>query len=188
MLRRFFFFLSRSGLASTVILGCYVPLAAAQMGSSGTVNVLVFDSSGAAVEHANLVLQDLATNDSRTMQTQETGTGTFATVPLGTYKLTVTKTGFETQVINSVVVQGGRVTDLKVTLKVGAASETVVVQSGTPLVETTSNAIATTIDMKQINELPLQGRNIATLAFLSAGYSGAPVNGFGTWNGLRRAA
>jgi hypothetical protein len=76
------------------------------------------------------------------------------------------------------------VTDLKVTLKVGAASETVVVQSGTPLVETTSNAIATTIDMKQINELPLQGRNIATLAFLSAGYSGTPVTGGGTWNGL----
>jgi hypothetical protein len=185
MLQRFFFLLSRAGLASTVILlASYVPPASAQMGSAGTVNVLVFDSTGAAVEGANLLLQDLATNDSRRMQTLATGTGTFATVPLGTYRLTVTKTGFETQVTNAVVVQGGRVTDVKVTLKVGAASETVVVQSATPLVETTSNAIATTIDMKQLNDLPLQGRNIARLAFLSAGYSGTPVNGGGTWNGL----
>src|SRR5205823_3259665 len=86
--------------------------------------------------------------------------------------------------MGSVGVQGGRVTDVKVTLKVGAATETVIVESATPLVEATSNAIATTIDMKQINELPLQGRNIATLAFLSAGYSGTPVGGGGTWNGL----
>ena len=156
----------------------------AQMGSSGTVNVIVLDSSGATVQGAKLVLQDLATNDTRSAETQETGTGTFPTVPLGTYKLTVSKTGFEIQVLSSVVVQGGRVTDVKVQLKVGAATEKVVVESATPLVETTSNAIATTIDMKQINDLPLQGRNIATLAFLSAGYSGTPVNGGGTWNGL----
>ena len=156
----------------------------AQMGSSGTVNVIVLDSSGATVQGAKLVLQDLATNDTRSAETQEVGTATFPTVPLGTYKLTVSKDGFQTQVLNSVVVQGGRVTDVKVQLKVGAATETVVVESATPLVETTSNAIATTIDMKQINDLPLRTRNIAALAFLSAGYSGTPVNGGGTWNGL----
>lgn len=156
----------------------------AQMGSSGTVNVIVLDSSGATVQGAKLVLQDLATNDIRSEVTQEAGASTFPTVPLGTYKLTVSKDGFQTEVLNSVVVQGGRVTDVKVQLKVGAATERVVVESATPLVETTSNAIATTIDMKQINDLPLRTRNIATLAFLTAGYSGTPVNGGGTWNGL----
>lgn len=156
----------------------------AQMGSSGTINVIVLDSSGATVQGAKLVLQDLATNDIRSEVTHEVGASSFPTVPLGTYKLTVSKDGFETQVLSSVVVQGGRVTDVKVQLKVGAATETVVVESATPLVETTSNAIATTIDMKQINDLPLRSRNIAALAFLSAGYSGTPVNGGGTWNGL----
>lgn len=157
----------------------------AQMGSVGTVNVVVLDSSGATVQGAKLVLQDLATNVAREAETQQAGNYSFVTLPLGTYKLTVSKTGFQNDLLNSVVVQGGRVTDVKITLKVGAANETVVVQGGaTPLVETTSNAIATTIDMKQINDLPLQARNIATLAFLSAGYSGTPVNGGGTWNGL----
>ena len=154
----------------------------AQMGSVGTVSVLVLDSSGAAVQGAKLVLQDLATNELRTVQTQGAGTATFASVPLGAYKLTVTKDGFQTEVLGSVVVQGGRVTDVKVALKVGATNQTVVVEGATPLVETTSNAIASTINMKQIEDLPLQGRNISSLAQLTPGFSG--TGGAGTWNGL----
>ncbi|PYT92366.1 MAG: carboxypeptidase regulatory-like domain-containing protein, partial [Acidobacteria bacterium] len=187
MLRRFFFIFGRlgMGIGSTAILLCWNVLPArAQMGSVGTVNVIVLDPSGSAVQGAMLQLQDLATNETHSAETQQVGSYSFVTIPLGTYKLTVRKTGFETLVLSSVVVQGGRVTDVKVTLRVGAATETVIVESATPLVEATSNAIATTIDMKQINELPLQGRNIATLAFLSAGYSGTPVGGGGTWNGL----
>ncbi|PYT86103.1 MAG: hypothetical protein DMG36_26640, partial [Acidobacteria bacterium] len=187
MLRRFFFIFSRLGIGigcTAVLLFWNVLPARAQMGSVGTINVIVLDSSGSAVQGAKLQLQDLATNETRVAETQEVGSYSFVTIPLGTYKLTVTKTGFETLVLSSVVVQGGRVTDVKVTLKVGAATEKVIVESATPLVEATSNAIATTIDMKQINDLPLQARNIATLAFLSAGYSGTPVNGGGTWNGL----
>ena len=154
----------------------------AQMGSVGTLDVIVLDSSGATVQGAKLALQDLATNEVRTVETQGAGTATFPSVPLGTYKLTVTKDGFQTEVLNAVVVRGGRVTDAKVTLKVGSTTQSVVVEGATPLVETTSNAIASTIDMKQIEDLPLGGRNIANLAFLTPGFSG--TGGAGTWNGL----
>ncbi len=155
----------------------------AQMGSQGTVSVTVLDPTGGVVQGAKLVLQDLATNDSHNGETQQVGSYSFVTLPLGTYRLTVSKAGFENEVLNSVVVQGGRTTDIKVTLKVGAAVDTVVVDdSSTPLVELTSSAIATTIDIKQIEDLPLQGRDISALAQLTPGYSGA--GGFGTWNGL----
>lgn len=155
----------------------------AQMASVGTVNVVVVDTSGATVEGAKLVLRDLATNETSTAETQGVGTATFASVPLGTYKLTVTKTGFQTEILSSVVVQGGRVTDVKVQLKVGAATETVVVAAtAVPLVELTSSAIATTIDMKQIEDLPLQGRDVSQMSLLSPGFSGLAGNG--TWNGL----
>jgi Carboxypeptidase regulatory-like domain len=188
MLQRFFFLLSRPGrplgllALPLLVLACCSP-SWAQMGSVGTVSVLVVDPTGAAVQGAKLVLQDLATNVVHEAETQQAGSYSFVTLPLGTYKLTVSKTGFQNELLNSVVVQGGRVTDVKITLKVGAATETVVVEGGaTPLVETTSNAIATTIDMKQIEDLPLQGRDISALAQLTPGYSG--TNGFGTWNGL----
>jgi hypothetical protein len=154
-----------------------------QMGSQGTVNVTVLDPTGGVVQGAKLVLQDLATNDVRSAETQQLGNYGFVTLPIGKYKLTVSKAGFENEVLNSVVVQGGRTTDVKVTLKVGSAVETVVVDaSSTPLIETTSNAIATTLDIKQIEDLPLQGRDISSLAQLSPGYTGS--GGFGTWNGL----
>ncbi len=154
-----------------------------QMTSQGTVNVTVLDPTGGVVQGAQLVLLDTATNESHSGETQQVGSYSFVTLPLGTYRLTVSKTGFQNEVLNSVVVQGGRITDIKVTLKVGLATETVVVDaSSTPLVETSSNAIATTLDMRQIEDLPLQGRDISSLAQLSPGYTGS--NGFGTWNGL----
>ncbi|MGB6820876.1 MAG: carboxypeptidase-like regulatory domain-containing protein, partial [Candidatus Acidiferrales bacterium] len=160
------------------------PSARAQNGGYGTLNVTVLDESGAIVPDAQLTLLDTATGDSRKATTGREGTFTFVALPLGTYKLTVSKgVNFQTQVYDSVVIQGGRVTDLKALLKVGAASQEVVVSaSASPIVETTSNAIVTTIDTKQIEDLPLGGRDISQLAFLTPGYSGIP--GFGTWNGL----
>jgi hypothetical protein len=155
----------------------------AQMGSVGTLSVIVLDPSGGVVQGAKLVLQDQATNAIRNAETQEVGSANFASVPLGLYKLTVSKAGFENEVLSAVVVQGSRVTDVKVTLRVGATTETLVVDaSATPLIEATSSAIVSTIDMKQIEDLPLGGRDVSALARLTPGFSGTP--GGGTWNGL----
>ena len=155
----------------------------AQMSSQGTVTVTVVDQGGGAVQGAKLVLLDAATNETRSGETQQVGSYNFVALPIGRYTLTVSKTGFQSELIDSVLVQGSRVTDVKVALKVGATQEKVVVyESSTTLVETTSNAIASTLDMKQIEDLPLQGRDISSLAFLTPGFTGTPGNG--TWNGL----
>src|SRR6185437_150817 len=137
-----------------------------QTTSSGTVTVTVVDQSGGVVSGAQLQLQDISTNDIRNSVTQDRGNYSFVNLPIGTYKLTVSKAGFGTQLYDSVIVQAAQVTDLAVTLKVAAvAGEKVeVVESATPLLDTTSNAVATTIDMKQIEDLPLGGRSVASLA------------------------
>ena len=97
---------------------CALP-AWGQMGSQGTVSVTVLDQSGAVVPDANLTLQDLSTNDVRNAVTQAAGSYTFVNLSLGTYKLTISKSGFETQIFDSVVAQAARVTDVKATLKEG---------------------------------------------------------------------
>ncbi|HYL85987.1 MAG TPA: TonB-dependent receptor [Candidatus Angelobacter sp.] len=183
-MRRFFFILSCLGVALVaILLGSNVQPAWAQMTSQGTVNVVVLDESGAAVQGAKLQLQDLATNGIREAETQQVGSYGFVGLPFGTYKLTVSKTGFKTEVLDSVVVQASRVTDVKVTLRVGAAVEKIVVtESATPLVELTSSALGSTIDIKQVEELPLQSRDLSALAFLTPGFTGTPGNG--TWGGL----
>ncbi len=170
-------------VCSALVFWLSVLPAGAQMGQEGTVIVTVLDQSGGAVEGANLELIDVSTNDVRIQTTQQLGAATFSRVPLGTYKLTVSKNSFRNEVIDTVVVQGGRVTEIKVALKVGAAVETVEVSAtAVPLIETNSNALVTTLDLKQIEDLPLQGRDVSALAQLTPGYSGTPLGG--TWNGL----
>ena len=166
---------------------CALP-AWGQMETVGTVSVTVLDQSGAVVRGAQLSLQDIATNDVRNAVTDSGGSFAFPGLPIGTYKLTVTATGFAKQVFDSVIVQGGQVTGVKATLKVGAASEEVVVTASETPLETSSNAITTTIDMKQLEDLPLNGRDIASLAQLSPGFARSTADGGGTWNGLPEVA
>src|SRR5215472_4779817 len=154
------------------------PKVQAQRGSEGTVTVTVVDASGSVVPGAQLELQDVATNDVRKADTQENGTYTFVNLALGKYKLTVGKTGFKSSIFTDVVVQAAKTTDIKAPLAVGAVNETVEVTGGTaPLVETTTNAIGTTVDLKQIESLPIQGRDLTSLSYLVPGYNG-------TWDGL----
>lgn len=155
---------------------CLVPTAWAQQ-TLGSVSVIVVDTSGAVVPGALLTLTDVATNEARRAITQEAGNHTFVNLNFGQYKLTVSLQGFATQSYD-LLVQSARITDVKATLQVGVVEDVVEVSGGvTPIVEASTNAINTTIDIKQIEDLPLAGRNIAQLSQLTAGYNG-------TWNGL----
>ena len=171
-------------LAAVLILcALAVPFAWGQAGgASGAVTVTVVDPTGSVVVDAALELRDLATNHVRTALTQGVGNYRFVNLPLGAYSLSVSKTGFETQVFNNVVVQAAQTTDLKATLRVGAATQTVqVTAEAAPLVNATTNTIGTTVTTREVEDLPLQGRNVTQLTNLMAGYTG-------TWNGLPTAA
>jgi len=178
---------SRRLLASMLLyfylfLGLCILPACGQMGSQGTVSVTVLDQSGGVIPDANLTLQDLSTNDIRTAVTQSAGTYTFVGLSLGRYKLTVSKSGFKSEVLDTITVQAARVTDVKVTLQVGAIAQKVEVSAtATPLMEATSNGLSATIDLRQIEDLPLYGRDVSEMATIVAGYNG-------TWEGLPEAA
>ena len=156
-----------------------------QAGSRGTVTVSVLDPSGSVVPSATLILVDLSTNSVRTASTSGVGTYSFVGLPIGTYRLTISKNGFNTQENNEVTVQAGQTTDISVTLKVGTGSVKVVVNAAAaPLLQTTTSTIGTTINMKQLQDLPLSGRDVSSLAFLTPGYVATPGMSGGSWNGL----
>jgi hypothetical protein len=186
MSRRFSMGFSLSVLACLLaVAGLGVQPALGQATSQGSINVVVLDPDGKVVPDAMLTLQDLSTNDVRNAVTSGDGTYTFVGLSLGNYKLTVAKKDFQSQVFTDVTVHATTVTDIAVNLKVGQSSETVEVRENeTPLVESTSSVISTTIDVKQLEDLPLNGRDVSQLAYLSAGFNGLPGNGNGTWNGL----
>ncbi len=165
--------------------GWNVQPAHAQAGSRGMVTVTVLDPSGKVVPAAKLQLVDLGTDNIREAATSGVGTYSFVGLPIGNYRLTVSKAGFRTEVNNRVAVQAGQTTDIIIGLKVGTGAQRVVVSAAAiPLLQTTSSTIGTTINIKQLQDLPLSGRDVASLAFLTPGFSSVPGVTTGTWNGL----
>ncbi|HVU48111.1 MAG TPA: carboxypeptidase-like regulatory domain-containing protein [Terracidiphilus sp.] len=154
----------------------------AQSGSQGTVSVTVTDASGGVVPAASLQLVDQATNNARKASASGSGGFTFVNLPVGVYTLTVTEAGYQTAVVSEVGVHAAQTTDVTVVLKVGTPNESVEVNASTAsLLEVSSNSIGTVVDMKQIEDLPLTGRNLTQLATYTPGYAG--TTGTGEWNG-----
>ena len=89
------------GVFGLVGLFC-VFTAAAQTSGAGTVTINVLDPAGAVVPQAVIQLKDLGTNNVRRAETQSNGTYSYPDLPFGLYELTVSKSGFETQVFQSV--------------------------------------------------------------------------------------
>lgn len=173
-------------LAACTAAFSFCSSAAAQTTSTGAISITVTDQAGALVPNAQLMLKDTATSDVRQAETQGNGTYLFPNLPFGTYQLTVSKTGFISQVFQTVQVQTARVTSIDATLKVGGTTQTVTVaEAATPLVETDSSVLADTIDTKQVTNLPVIGRNMFNLAFLVPGWVSTTANGTtGTWQNM----
>ena len=158
------------------------PAARAQSGSQGNITVTAKDTTGGLVPQTALLLIDTATNDARHGTTRENGEFTFVNLPIGTYRLTATRSGYQTVDVGEVIVHAAQTTDVPIALQVGASSQTVQVNaSDASLLEATSNAIGTIVDMKQIEDLPLEGRDLSQLSRYTPGYAGD--NGTGFWNG-----
>jgi hypothetical protein len=153
------------------------PFAFSQDMSTGALNVTVLDPSGAVVNGAQLTLKDIETNDVHTATTKGDGNAVLSFLNPARYSLTVTKEGFSATVYPSVTVQTNQVTDLKVTLKVGASTQSVQVSGdSSPLLDTTQNTLSTTVDLKQVEDLPVFGRDLFPLAFLVPGAVGDNFN------------
>ncbi|SPF49284.1 conserved exported hypothetical protein [Candidatus Sulfopaludibacter sp. SbA4] len=168
-----------------ILFAAAVPSAYSQAGSVGAVSITVTDPAGAAVPDAALQLKDVDTNVVQKGATQANGAFSFPNVTFGRYQLTVSKTGFETQVFDGLQVQTGRTTDVRAALRIGATQQTVTVEGDSPLVETDNSVLADTIDTKQVVSLPLQNRSMFALAFLVPGWaSTSPGSTGGTWNNM----
>ncbi len=165
-------------LSAALIFGVVSAPLNAQSGSQGSINVTVQDATGAVIPGTSLELVERSTDSTRKAETSGSGTYSFVNLPIGSYFLSVSKVGYATKRFESLVVQAAQRTAITAQLPVGNVSEVVdVTGSETPVLETTSNAIGTVVDMKQIEDLPLQGRDLTTFSRLVPGYNG-------TFNGL----
>src|SRR3954464_7866114 len=137
--------------------------------STGNILGNVTDPSGAAVAKAKVTLHNVATGTERTVETDSDGNYQAASMPLGTYTVTIESSGMQKQVVNNVQLEVGRSVPVNAKLRVGNASESVTVTEETPVVETTTQTVSQVINQRTVQEIPLNGRHFVDLGLLIPG-------------------
>src|SRR6202158_3461190 len=155
-------------LVGVVLLSLCVGNALAQATASGTIQGTVTDTTGAAVSGAQVVAKSKATDSTRTATTGDTGYFRFELLPVGVYTVTVSKTGF-TGVVQTIEILIGQTATVNVELKTGSMSEIIEVTSEAPLVDQAKTDVSQNITPKEVEELPMVGRDVANLAYLAPG-------------------
>ncbi len=152
--------------------------AAAQVPTGG-VRGIVKDQSDAVIAGAIVTLTNKDTGFERKFTSRSNGEYTISSLPPGDYEVKVAKDGFKTALI-PVTIQVGDNLTVDVPLEVGRASETVVITGETPTINTTDYKVDGVVTRKQIDNLPLNGRNFLQLALLEPGVSVEAVDNPGT--------
>lgn len=127
----------------------------AQIAGTGAISGTVTDSTGAVVGNATVIATSVSTNDKVVRTT--TGAGDYSITPLtpGEYSVTVTASGFETFVQQNVTVNALETVPLDIKLSVGAATQTVTVNSAPPVLETANATLGAVMDNQMYSSLPL---------------------------------
>jgi len=151
----------------------------------GAINGTVTDPTGAAVPGANVTATETATSAAHTTVSTGDGQFSFQDIQPGTYKVTVSATGFQQSTVSDINVTAGNVFTVPVKLAVGQQTTAVEVAAAALTVDTTTATQSDTIPTTALQNIPLNGRDFSQLIAVAPGYGGYSVGGFGSLNGTR---
>jgi len=161
-----------AALLALIVLGAYPAYAQT---FRGTILGTVTDTSGAAIAGATVSIQNVDTGLVRTVQTATDGTYVMPELPVGNYRVTVDKKGFQTSVTDGVRVDVAVQRTVNASLKAGSVEQKVVVSAQTqPQVETQSNTLGGVMEQRQVTSIPANGRDYQKLIYLTPGVAGSP--------------
>src|SRR6267142_868391 len=136
---------------------------------NGTISGLVLDPSRAAIADAQIIVVNEATGTQFESKTNTQGIYILPNLPPGAYRLQVSKVGFKTLIKPDVILNLEDALAINFTLPVGAAIETVTVDAGAPMVNTTDGSVSTIVDRNYLQNMPLNGRSFQDLILLTPG-------------------
>jgi hypothetical protein len=128
---------------------------------------VVNDASGASVAGATVAAESSATGFRREVTTSSSGVYQMPGLPVGTYRVTISKSGFNAVLIDEVVLTVGLTRTLNAELQVGGVATTVQVSAEATPLEQTNAEIGSVISEQQIRSIPLNGRHWASLMLLA---------------------
>src|SRR5438552_14901362 len=167
-----------AGISARAILLVLLSFTAAwaQSASTAQINGTVKDAAGLALPGVSITVTQTDTALTRTVVTDDTGSYTLTSLPVGPYKFEATLQGFRSYVQTGIVLQVNANPTLNVTLQIGQIAEKITVQGAAALVETRSPGVGQVITNQQVLELPLNGRQLTELVF----QAGLATGGKGT--------
>jgi hypothetical protein len=160
------------GILGVAILSALLLLAAGfaeAQSTGGRIRGTVTDPSGAAIAGVTITLVNVATNTARTVTTGANGEYLFLEVPVGTYEIDVSQTGFKKFVHKDIVVDLNAVVSVDIALQVGGGTETVEVTGEPPVVDTSSTQLGAVVNERSSTQLPLNQRDVYQLLQLQPG-------------------
>ncbi len=156
-------------LFPTVIIIVTLALPAFAQVDRASLNGTVTDATGAVVGGALVEVSSPLTGFKRAVRTSDGGTYSLPAVPTGLYVLSATKDGFQTAVVPEVRLGVGETRTLDFQLEVGGVSEQVVVEAAVTPLQQTGAEIGSAVTGTQLEDIPLNGRNWASLMALAPG-------------------
>lgn len=168
--------------AVLLALACMFPSRSNAQGTTASILGTVTDASGAVVPNATVEVKNVGTGQTQHAPTDNAGRYTIANLPIGDYEAQATAAGFQTVVHRGITLTVGAQAVVDFSLAVGQAQQTVTVESQVSQVDTVSSTVSSLVEQKQINDLPLNGRNFTDLVALAPGVSAGPGVGNGGFN------
>jgi len=167
----------RSVLQWLIVLSCLLALAAATpapafaQANSATLGGTVLDSTGGVLPGVSVICKSSRTGISQETVTNDVGIFRFPDLPIGQYSVTAALAGFQTMLRGDISLITGQSLDLKITMQPGGLETTITVTDALPVTQTTSSTVQTSMTVRQVQDLPLNGRNPLQLVALTAGAS-----------------
>ncbi len=138
---------------------------------TASIQGVVQDQSGAGVAKVKVDLVNTATGVITVATTDESGNYRFISLAPGNYKITAESAGFSKSEA-SVTLLTEQNLNVPLSLKVGSVSESVIVSTEAPIVDTADSRVQMTLENQGVAQLPIIGRNLVTLVTMAPGVSG----------------
>ena len=150
-------------IATVLVCAMGVGVIWGQSQASSQIQGTIQDASGAPVPGAQVKATQTDTGASRVVSTESDGVYVLTNLPIGPYRMEVTKPGFSTYVQTGIILQVATNPTVDVALKIGAVNEQVQVEANAALVETQATGVGNVMETQRIVELPLNGREATDL-------------------------
>lgn len=155
------------GLLATLILSIQ-PQSLAQE-ATGKIMGTVTDQAGAVVPDVKITVTNIATKIGREATTDKDGSFLVISLPIGSYQVTAEKTGFKRAVSDEQKLLINQALRIDIALQAGAVTETIEIAAGAAVIETSNPTLGQSITSRPLVNLPLNGRNVLSLALLMPG-------------------